>query len=76
MPIYEYFCKKCDKKFELRRPFSQSKDPAECPVCNTAAERVLSSCYSRTCDASGATSSVGGSSCSSCGGGSCSSCGH
>ena len=34
MPIYEYVCKKCHKKFELLRKFSD-KTPATCPKCGS-----------------------------------------
>ncbi|TFG46937.1 MAG: zinc ribbon domain-containing protein, partial [Dehalococcoidia bacterium] len=31
MPIYEYRCMDCRKKFDLLRPMSQSTEPTECP---------------------------------------------
>lgn len=33
MPIYEYKCKKCGKKFELRLGFSHDKKTLKCPEC-------------------------------------------
>ena len=42
MPIYEYYCSKCDRDFEMIRPVSQSDSPAECSVCGEAAQRQLS----------------------------------
>lgn len=36
MPIYEYRCKKCSKKFELLRRLAARDDAAKCPHCNAA----------------------------------------
>jgi len=42
MPIYEYQCPKCGREFELMRAMSQSDEPAPCPNCGTAAQRLVS----------------------------------
>ncbi len=42
MPIYEFFCPKCGKVFELRRLFSQADEPGMCPTCGSKGERLLS----------------------------------
>ncbi len=42
MPIYEYRCMDCRKKFDLLRPMSQSMEPAECPTCKGQAKRIAS----------------------------------
>ena len=42
MPIYEYYCAKCSKDFELMRPFSQADEPAPCPGCGAAGEKLVS----------------------------------
>ena len=42
MPIYEYYCSKCDIDFELIRPVSQSDSPAECKECGEPGQRQLS----------------------------------
>lgn len=41
MPLYEYQCKACENKFELRQKFS---DPpaTECPKCGGAVEKLIS----------------------------------
>lgn len=41
MPIYEYECKSCGKKFEV---FQKSTDApsAKCPGCEATAERIIS----------------------------------
>ncbi|XUX01040.1 MAG: zinc ribbon domain-containing protein [Dehalogenimonas sp.] len=65
MPIYEYKCKKCTKRFELLRRFSDTAE-VTCPKCgSTETERKISSF---SCGSSG-TGSRGGSSCGSGGGG-------
>lgn len=74
MPIYEYVCRSCDKRFELIRPVSRSAESATCPGCEGSAERVLSRFCSFTTDDSGMTAPVGGSSCSGCDAISCSTC--
>ena len=76
MPIYEYFCPKCETRFELLLPISQAEQGAECPGCQGPTERVLSSFACRTKDASGAVASVAGtgSSCASCSTSTCSGC--
>jgi putative FmdB family regulatory protein len=43
MPIYEYRCQECGKKFEKLRRFSQSDDDILCPECGAEEiERILS----------------------------------
>ena len=42
MPIYEFYCAKCDREFELMRPVSQSDNPAPCSECGEPGARQLS----------------------------------
>ncbi len=43
MPIYEYKCKQCQNKFELRLGFSHDKKSVKCPKCGAEdPERVFS----------------------------------
>ncbi len=43
MPIYEYSCQECGKRFELLRRFEDSDAGILCPECESARiERVLS----------------------------------
>ncbi len=42
MPIYEYFCKSCDDKFEVRQSASQMTLVADCPEGHHGAKKVLS----------------------------------
>ena len=41
MPIYEYKCKACDLKFEVKRGFNESAG-ANCPQCQCQAQRIFS----------------------------------
>jgi putative FmdB family regulatory protein len=42
MAVYEFRCRTCDEVFEVRRPMSQSGDPAPCPSGHTETVRLLS----------------------------------
>ena len=43
MPIYEYRCRNCQRRFELLRTFSQKDESAPCPACGaTEIRRELS----------------------------------
>ncbi|KPA19639.1 Regulatory protein, FmdB, putative domain protein [Candidatus Magnetomorum sp. HK-1] len=75
MPIYEFYCKQCDKDFELLL-FSNEKP--FCPDCQTRdVQRLLSACGFISKGSGGETvsASAGTSSCGSCASASCSSCG-
>jgi len=42
MPIYEYYCRACNGKFEMLRPMSRAGEDATCPQGHGRGERVLS----------------------------------
>ena len=43
MPIYEYECKKCGEKFELRRSINDADTEIKCPRCGEkSVKRLLS----------------------------------
>ncbi len=44
MPIYEYYCSKCAKEFELTRSFSDSDKPGTCPDCGCECQKMVSLC--------------------------------
>ncbi|MBO5760073.1 MAG: zinc ribbon domain-containing protein [Lentisphaeria bacterium] len=48
MPIFEYECKKCEKKFELLLPHSSAS--AVCPVCGTKDVKKLLSTFAAKVD--------------------------
>lgn len=41
MPLYEYYCEKCDNVFESLRSIAESDNPAPCPKCNNQAKRIM-----------------------------------
>lgn len=42
MPVYEYRCKVCDERFEMRRAIAQADEPASCAAGHLDAVRLLS----------------------------------
>lgn len=43
MPLYEYQCKKCEKKFEMLISLRELDNPVECPHCGSGkTDRLLS----------------------------------
>lgn len=42
MPLYEYECRKCSFRFELRRRFGEDGS-ANCPLCLSEARRIFCS---------------------------------
>jgi putative FmdB family regulatory protein len=42
MPIYEYYCKICNHRFEEIKSFDESDLPALCPKCAFVANRIPS----------------------------------
>lgn len=63
MPLYEYICERCGKRFEAIKPLDK-RDEAECS-CGGRGKRLLSRFFSMKEE---------GSTCSSCSSTSCSSC--
>ncbi|HUF53732.1 MAG TPA: zinc ribbon domain-containing protein [Dehalococcoidia bacterium] len=41
MPLYEYYCDKCDEIFESVQPISKSDEAVACPDCGQAADRIM-----------------------------------
>jgi putative FmdB family regulatory protein len=82
MPVYEYQCQDCDKRFEVLRPMSQIDAPIACPRCNGLnARRAISvfAAISRGSDGGSrmvASSTPSGGGCGGCAGGNCAGCGH
>ncbi|MCX6003461.1 MAG: zinc ribbon domain-containing protein [Chloroflexi bacterium] len=46
--MYEYLCTKCEKEFELVRPFNKADKPAKCPQCSSEAHKQISNFASKT----------------------------
>ncbi len=43
MPLYEYYCQRCNSGFEALRPIEEAALPASCPACGRHAQRMMSS---------------------------------
>jgi putative FmdB family regulatory protein len=75
MPLYEYYCRQCESKFELLRSMSRSEEPAICPSGHEEAQRVLSLFSSFSKGADGSNMPLGGgSACAACTSANCSTC--
>lgn len=60
MPIYEYECRSCGEKFELRRGITESDSEIKCPKCEAANPRRIISMFNtgssgESCAPSGST---------------------
>ena len=73
MPIFEYKCRQCGRKFEELVIGCCAK--VKCPDCESEQVDKLLSSFGFKSGSTFASSSSGGS-CGSCSGGSCSTCGH
>jgi putative FmdB family regulatory protein len=75
MPLYEYYCQSCERRFELLRPVSRMDNPAVCPEGHGGANRVLSTFAAFTQGDSGASEALAGTNpCSGCAADTCSTC--
>ena len=43
MPLYEYYCQRCDGVFEAIRPMREASLSVPCPQCNRDGQRMMSS---------------------------------
>lgn len=72
MPLYEYYCQRCEQRFELLRPMSRMDDPAACPRGHDGGKRVLSAFAAFSRGEGGEIEAVsGGGGCPGCAGGAC-----
>lgn len=78
MPVYEYRCEDCNRRFEKRRSYSESDALADCPACEgRRTHRLISSFMAFTSSSNGEAQAVaGGGGCAGCAGGSCAGCGR
>jgi putative FmdB family regulatory protein len=54
MPVYEYRCEKCGKRFELLRRMQDADRDVVCPECRSEeVERLISSFSAGGCSPSG-----------------------
>ncbi len=72
MPLYEYYCRRCEGRFELLRPMGRLDDPAACPKGHEGGERVLSMFAAFAQGEGGGSEALAGpSGCAGCAGGKC-----
>ena len=41
MPLYEYYCEKCEAVFDALASISASDLPSKCPTCGRDADRIM-----------------------------------
>jgi putative FmdB family regulatory protein len=41
MPLYEYYCDKCDRVFESLQSIARSDQPVACPDCGRKSDRIM-----------------------------------
>ncbi len=41
MPVYEYYCEKCDNVFDSLQAISRSDQPVDCPKCGRGSDRIM-----------------------------------
>ncbi len=79
MPIYEFKCHSCGRRFERLCSMGETGENLACPQCGTAGPRRVMSGFSAKRsgkDDLGAPGYGGGSGCSGCSSTNCGSCGH
>lgn len=77
MPIYEYICKDCNRKFEMMRAFSDADKETKCDRCGSVnTQRTVSKCFAKAGEGSTFSTTIGGGGCGGCSGGDCSHCHH
>ena len=60
MPLYEFRCRVCDQRFELRRSMLDAGLPASCPDGHDDTVRLLSTFATTGTAFAGASATVGG----------------
>lgn len=73
MPLYEYICQQCQRRFDALRPMSSADAPIACPHCGSQETWRAISLFSAI--SSTGVIAGGGSSCTSCSATSCATCG-
>lgn len=73
MPIYEFRCIGCGRRFDKLCSMGESGENLNCPECGTKGSKRVMSSFSATGTGGGKEA---GSGCGSCSSNNCSSCGH
>ncbi|MFW6055939.1 MAG: FmdB family zinc ribbon protein [Chloroflexota bacterium] len=73
MPLYEYECDACGRRFEVRQGVGENGTSLKCPSCKTPSPRRVFSTFA--CTGTDKPAFSGGGGCATCSSGSCASCG-
>ena len=71
MPIYEFRCEKCGRRFEKLCSLGENGQNLQCPECGSPAPKRVMSGFAAGAGTGASGASAG---CSGCAGGSCSTC--
>lgn len=74
MAVYEYFCEKCDTKFQLSLPIGKAEERIGCPSCKSLSRRIYSGFLIFSKGEKRSSQSPSSSRCTSCVTKSCSTC--
>jgi len=75
MPLYEYRCEDCSRRFVVRRPVDHRDEALSCPQCGgRKVGRLVSSFIAFGATSDGQVKALGGNSCASCPLTNCSAC--
>ena len=44
MPLYQYWCEKCDKGYEVLIPLARYDEEVKCPHCDKTLQKIFSPC--------------------------------
>lgn len=76
MPIYEFKCQSCGRRFEKLCSLGESGENLNCPQCGTARPQRVMSGFAARSSGKGDSGGSGGSGCGGCTSTNCGSCGH
>lgn len=74
MPVYEYYCENCGKKFEALRPMSKADAPIACEHCHSKRTSRQISLFAAHSGGEAIAGAGGGGGCASCSSSSCATC--
>ncbi|MCL6477245.1 MAG: zinc ribbon domain-containing protein [Peptococcaceae bacterium] len=76
MPIYEFKCQSCGRRFEKLCSLGETGETLPCPQCGTTGPRRVMSGFAAKSSGQDGFSGSGGSGCGGCTSTNCGSCGH
>jgi len=76
VPIYEFRCTSCGRRFEKLCPLGENGENLTCPTCHAPAPKRVMSGFTAAGGRGGENNGGGSGGCAGCSSGSCASCGH